>query len=181
MALKYSINARRRVRSSSVEVKGPCSSKRRTRMLNQSSIWFSQEQCLGVYTKRMRCVGRLGTPPASPSGAGRCTSLFCPGLAPRRFVGDPLTSPADWCVLSWSVTKIHCAFSSVATVCARWWTNPLRGACRRWSSQLLAGCDFAIGDQALRAVANVFVLLPRATSCSSGDAGLGGFGRRSAF
>ena len=46
---------------------------------------------------------------------------------------------------------------------------------------LLARGDFVIGDQALRAVANVFVLLPRAPSRLSGAAGLRGFGRRGAF
>ena len=29
----------------------------RARMLNQISIWLSQELCLGVYTKRMRWLG----------------------------------------------------------------------------------------------------------------------------
>jgi hypothetical protein len=40
-------------------VKSPRLITRRTRMLNQISIWFSHEVCLGTYTKRMRWPGSV--------------------------------------------------------------------------------------------------------------------------
>ena len=43
-----------RSRKSSTDVKLPRFSNRRTQMLNQSSMWFSQLVCCGVYMNRMR-------------------------------------------------------------------------------------------------------------------------------
>src|SRR3989337_2926163 len=51
------MNWRMRSRRSALEVKLARLSKRRTKMLNHSSIWLSQDVCLGVYTKRIRCAG----------------------------------------------------------------------------------------------------------------------------
>lgn len=47
--------------------------------------------------------------------------------------------------------------------------------------ELFARRHFVIGDQALRTVTNVFVFVARASSRSSGDAGLCGFGRSRTF
>ena len=48
------MKARMRSRKSSTDVKLPRFNHRRTKMLNQSSIWFSQLVCFGVYRNRMR-------------------------------------------------------------------------------------------------------------------------------
>ena len=48
-----------RSRKSSTDVKLPRLSNRRTKMLNQSSIWFSQLVCFGVYMNRMRWLTSL--------------------------------------------------------------------------------------------------------------------------
>src|SRR5205814_8645987 len=52
--LKWAMKARMRFRKSATDVKFPPFSTRRTKMLNQSSIWFSQLLCFGVERKRMR-------------------------------------------------------------------------------------------------------------------------------
>ena len=54
--LKYSIKDKTRSLSCSTEEKLARLSRRRTRILNHSSIWLSHEARLGVYTKRMRCL-----------------------------------------------------------------------------------------------------------------------------
>src|SRR4029450_4452399 len=46
-------------RQSSTDVKFPRCSNRRTTMLNQSSMWFSQLGCFGVYINRMRWLTSL--------------------------------------------------------------------------------------------------------------------------
>lgn len=46
---------------------------------------------------------------------------------------------------------------------------------------LFTGGDLEVGDQALRAVANVFVFLALASACLTGHARLHRFGRRGAF
>jgi hypothetical protein len=53
------MKARMRSRKSSTDVKLPRLSNRRTNMLNQSSIWFSQLVCFGVYMNRMRWLTSL--------------------------------------------------------------------------------------------------------------------------
>jgi hypothetical protein len=57
--LKSAMKARMRWRKSSTDVKFPRFSNRRTKMLNQSSIWFSQLVCFGVYRKRIPWVTSL--------------------------------------------------------------------------------------------------------------------------
>src|SRR6266849_198633 len=51
------MNASSWVWRSSTDVKLPRLSRRRTRMLNQTSTWFSQAVCLGVNTHRIRWLG----------------------------------------------------------------------------------------------------------------------------
>ena len=48
-----------RSRKSATDVKFPRFSNRRTKMLHQSSIWFSQLLCCGVERKRMRWLASL--------------------------------------------------------------------------------------------------------------------------
>jgi cytochrome c peroxidase len=50
------MNSRIRFSRAFVVANEPRRNARRTRMLNQHSIWFSHEQCLGVYTNRTPCA-----------------------------------------------------------------------------------------------------------------------------
>src|SRR6266446_5630290 len=59
------MKARMRSRKSSTDVKLPRFNNRRTTMLNQSSIWFSQLACFGVYRNRMRWLTSLEFIPLS--------------------------------------------------------------------------------------------------------------------
>jgi hypothetical protein len=63
-----------------------------------------------------------------------------------------------------------------------WWTRIHFGArVPHRRGHLFARRDFVIGEQALRAVADLFVFVPRTASRLSGPARLGGFRRRGAF
>ena len=53
------MKARMRSRKSSTDMKLPRFNNRRTTMLNQSSMWFSQLVCFGVYRNRMRWLTSL--------------------------------------------------------------------------------------------------------------------------
>ena len=118
------MNARIRWFKASVEAKLPRLSRRRLSMPNQISTWFSHEQCLGVYTKRMRCsvscknsaresmLCKMPDLPFSPNGS------FMPQSSATQ-----ATSEADLWVLSWSAMKTHFASESVDTVARMWLTK----------------------------------------------------------
>ena len=53
------MKARMRSSKSSTDVKLPRFSTRRTKMLNQKAIWFSQLVCFGVYRNPMRWLTAL--------------------------------------------------------------------------------------------------------------------------
>ncbi len=95
----------------------PRRSSRRTRILNQISIWFSHEPCFGVYTNRMRWVGSLRK--AARVGIDRRMPALSftprsPGYA--SWAATRRTRVADGCVFNWSARKTHVASGSVASV-----------------------------------------------------------------
>jgi len=90
-----------RSRKSSTDVKLPRFSTRRTKMLNQSSIWFSQLVCFGVYMNRMRWLTSLKN--AARVGIDCHIPRF--SFSPRssampQALATNLTNASDLCVLS---------------------------------------------------------------------------------
>lgn len=86
-------------------------------MLNQISIWFNQELCLGVYTNRILWLSSL---------KNACL-LFIDSKMPRflvtpRWLLIPhssaihFTISGDLWVFNWSMMNIHCPFGSVDTL-----------------------------------------------------------------
>ena len=99
--LKEAMKARMRSRKSATDVKFPRFSNRRTTMLNQSSIWFSQLLCFGVERKRMRWLASLKN--AARVGIDCTIPLF--SFSPRSSLmphtrATSLTKASDLWVLS---------------------------------------------------------------------------------
>ena len=82
VCLKEAMQARMRSRKSSTDVKLPRLSNRRTTMLHQSSLWFSQLVCCGVYRHRMRGLTSLKN--AARGGLDCHSPLF--SFSPRSSV-----------------------------------------------------------------------------------------------
>ena len=95
------MKAKMRSRKSSTDVKLPRFSTRRTTMLNQSSMWFSQLVCFGVYRNRMRWWTSLKN--AARVGIDCNIPLF--SFSPRsssmpQALATSLTNASDLWVLS---------------------------------------------------------------------------------
>src|SRR4030095_16080493 len=99
--LKYAMKVRSRALSPTPDVKFPRFSNRRTKMLNQSSMWFSQLLCFGVERKRMRWLvslknaARVGIDCKIPRFSFSPNSSLMPHTR-----ATSLTKASDLCVLS---------------------------------------------------------------------------------
>src|SRR4051812_41916713 len=104
---------------SSVEAKLDRLSNFLARVPNQISTWFSHEQCLGVYAKRIRWLGssrnalRLAFDFSTPAFPFTPSS---PAIEHARATYS--TRLSDWCVSRLSTRNTHPADGSVATVCS---------------------------------------------------------------
>ena len=90
-----------RSRKFSTDVKLPRLSNRRTTMLNQSALWFSQLVCFGVYMNRMRWLTSLKN--AARVGIDGHIPLcsFSPRSSPMpHALATNLTKASDLCMLS---------------------------------------------------------------------------------
>jgi len=95
------MKARIRSRKSSTDVKLPRLSNRRTKMLNQSSIWFSQLVCFGVYMNRMRWLTSLKNAARVDIDCKIPRFSFSPrSSAMPHALATSLTKASDLCVLS---------------------------------------------------------------------------------
>jgi hypothetical protein len=120
-----------RSRKSATDVKLPRLSNRRTNMLNQSSMWFSQLVCFGVYMNRRRWLTSLQN--AARVGIDCPIPLFScsPRSSPMpQALATHLTTASDLCMLRCSTIKSHGASGSGAMVWAR---------CAAQSSSVLLG------------------------------------------
>jgi len=95
------MKARMRSRKSSTDVKLPRFNNRRTKMLNQSSMWFSPLVCFGVYRNRRRWWTSLKN--AARVGLDCHIPLF--SFSPRsssmpQALATSLPNASDVCVLS---------------------------------------------------------------------------------
>ena len=99
--LKEAMKARIRSRKSSTDVKLPRLSNRRTKMLNQSSIWFSQLVCFGVYRNRMRWLPSLKNAARVDIDCSIPRCSFSPrSSAMPQALATSRTKASDLCVLS---------------------------------------------------------------------------------
>jgi hypothetical protein len=90
-----------RSRKSSTDVKFPRFSTRRTQMLNQSSIWFSQLVCFGVYINRMRWLTSLKNAARVSIDCNIPRFSFSPSSASMSHaLATSLTKASDLCMLS---------------------------------------------------------------------------------
>ena len=90
-----------RSRKSSTDVQLPRLSNRRTTMLNQSSIWFSQLVCFGVYIHRRRWRTSLKNAARVSSDCHLPRFSFSPRSASMSHaLATSLTKASDLCMLS---------------------------------------------------------------------------------
>src|SRR3954452_10264027 len=90
-----------------------------TRMLNQISIWFSHELCLGVYANRIRWLGSLKNSARLACDFSTPPFSFCPRSSSiPHACATYSTRLSDWCVFRLSTMNTHPPNGSVFTVCS---------------------------------------------------------------
>ncbi len=161
VSLKNSMKAGMRRLRSSLDERLPRLGRRRASVPNQISTWFSQEQCLGVWTRRIRWPAILqeGRPrahvPQNPGPAFHARIFFYPAEAgdqpdqAGRLVGVELVDDED--PLRPGVGGHGGADMAGEIV-------PGAGVPHRGAGDP-ARRRLEVGDQCLRAVADVFELL----------------------
>src|SRR5271165_5946323 len=109
------------LRKSATEVNDPRRITFRVIIPKITSIWFSHELCLGVYTNRIRWLRsdknacRLATDFSTPR-----TPFFPNGCSIPHALATFRTNVSEQWMFKLSTTKIHEADGAVATVCSMW-------------------------------------------------------------
>src|SRR3954468_22482356 len=91
-----------------------------TRVLNQISIWFSHELCLGVYTSLILWLGSFRNAARLAFDFNTPSLPFLPSPSPLipHASATYSTRLSDWCVSRLSTMNTHPASGSVFTVCS---------------------------------------------------------------